>query len=217
MRVPRVYIYNTRNDAGTYNNSKGEFTIPVAKGDTLIAAVQGYRVDTLTYQSQNSVIFYLRRLSIQLQDVLVTDSSKTPEQRLAESQKEYHDIYRKGSTKDLLQVGGGNGLGGAGLGIDALWNLLSREGKNARFLQKVIERDYREMIISYRYNRNTVASVTGLTGASLTDFMQQYRPSYYFVLDANDYYLAEFIKNSYRQYQKDPSLRRLPPLTLPRQ
>ena len=48
QRVSRVYIYNTSSDVGLFNNTKGEFTLPVAKGDELIVAVEGYHPDTLT-------------------------------------------------------------------------------------------------------------------------------------------------------------------------
>ena len=128
-----------------------------------------------------------------------------------------NDLLRVDVAKDLLQVGGANQQGGAGLGIDAIYSLLSKEGKNARYLQKIIERDYREMIINYRYTASLVKNVTGLEGESLADFMQQYRPSYFFVLEASDYALIDFIKSSYKEYQKDPAARRLPPLTAPQE
>lgn len=211
-RLVRVYIYNMRTHKGIYNNSKGEFTTNLAKGDTLVAALSGYGVDTLTVQMQGTLLFYLKRTSIQLPEVTVTDTIKNPAARLAKTKKEYSEIYRKGSTKDMLQVGGPNGMGGAGLGIDALWNLLSREGKNARNLQKIIERDYRDMIINYRYTFNLVGNVTGLSNEDLKDFMLQYRPSYNFIIEANDYMLIAYIKNAYEQYRKNPSLNRLPAL-----
>ncbi|WP_207429289.1 carboxypeptidase-like regulatory domain-containing protein [Pedobacter sp. SYSU D00535] len=212
QRLSRVYLYNLRTHKGFYNNTKGEFSTRVSKGDTLIAALPGYRVDTLTVQNQNTLLFYLKRTSIQLREVVVTDTVGSPAARLERVKREYKDIYRKGSTEDILQIGGGNGTGGAGLGIDALWSLLSREGKNARNLQKIIEQDYREMIISYRYSKSFVAQITGLSGDKLTDFMSQYRPSYYFVLDANDYAFIDFVQKAYEQYKRNPAANRLPPL-----
>lgn len=212
QRISRVYIYNLRTHTGFYNNIKGEFTTTAATGDTLVAAVHGYLVDTLTVRSQKTVLFSLRRNSILLQEVTVTDTAKNPQERLKQIKKEYKDIYRKGDPQDLLTTGGSNNLGGAGLGIDALYSLLSKEGKNARYLQEIIERDYREMIINYRFTKSLVSGVTGLTGESLEDFMQQYRPSYYFILSASDYSLISYIKDSFKQYQKNPAAYRLPPL-----
>lgn len=215
QRLTRVYIYNTRTNTGFYNTTKGEFTTIAQPGDTLVAALQGYGVDTLSIRSQNTVLFYLKRTSIQIQEVPVTDSLLSPADKLAENKKTYGDIYRKGNTKDIFTTGGSNNAGGAGLSITTLYNLLSREGRNARFLQKIIERDYREAMISYRYTASLVSQTTGLAGDKLEDFMLQYRPAYNFVIEANDYELIRFIKGSYQTYLKNPDANRLPPLKDP--
>lgn len=211
QRISRVYIYNLRTHKGFYNNSRGEFkNTAVANGDTLIAASQGYTVDTVKVQS-NTAIFYLKRLSILIKEVVVKDTTRNPGEKYRDNQDTYNEAYRKGNPGDLLRIGGGTGVG-VGLSIDALWSLLSREGKNARYLQKILERDYHESIVDYRFTRRLASSVTGLTGDKLRDFMQQYRPSYYFVLDANDYSLIAYIKESYQRYEQNPAANRLPPL-----
>jgi hypothetical protein len=210
-RLTRVYIYNTRTHKGFYNNSRGEFFTDAAKGDTLVAALQGYHVDAATVKGETSVVIYLKRSSIKLQDVTVTDTIESPASELARRKKEHDDIYRKGNNKDLLKIGGGNNVG-VGLSIDALWSIFSREGKNARYLQQILERDYREAMIDYRYTKTIVSNTTSLTGKKLDDFMQQYRPSYYFIVEANDYALINFIKANYQKYLQSPSARRLPAL-----
>jgi hypothetical protein len=207
QRISRVYIYNTRTHKGFYNNTKGEFSTTANIGDVLLAAVPGYLADTLKVQS-STVLFYLKRNSILLREVTIKDSTLSPADRFAKNQEDYKDAYRKGDASDILQVG----PRGAGLGIDALWSLLSKEGKNARYLQKILERDYRDQIIAYRYRANVVSNATGLSGEALRDFMEQYRPSYNFILQANDYELIGFIKSSYERYRKDPAANRLPPL-----
>ena len=212
QRLTRVYIYNLGTNKGVFNNTKGEFRMEVNPSDTLVAALEGYTVDTITVRNQKTIIFYLKRISILLKEVYVKDSVRSPRKQLEETQDQYRDAYRRGNPGDLISVGGANGLGGAGLSVDALYSLLSREGKNARYLQEIIERDYRESIINYRFTKQAVRSVTGLEGENLQDFMEQYRPSYYFILEANDYSLLKYIKESYKQYLKNPAAYRLPPL-----
>jgi hypothetical protein len=212
QRISRVYIYNTNTSKGFYNNSKGEFTTIASPGDVLVAAVQGYNVDTLRVGEQNVLLFYLRRSSIQLREVRIQDSIKTPKEKLKETQKEYKGAYTKGNVKDVFTSGDASGAGGAGLSITTLYNLLSKEGKNARQLQKIIERDYHEAMIAYRYTADLVNNVTGLQGKKLLDFMQQYRPGYNFVIEANDYQLISFIKTSYQRYLQNPAAYRLQPL-----
>lgn len=208
QRLTRVYIYDTRNHKGIYNNTKGEFTMNAKHGDTLIVALQGYGVDTVTVQQQSTYVFYLMPTSILLKEVVITDSAMSPDKKLAETQKEYKDIYRIGNSKDLLSVG----PGGAGLGIDAIYSLLSKQGNNARHLQEIIESDYKDAIINYRFTRTLVNNATSLSGDKLTDFMRQYRPNYYFVLEATDYAFVSFIKANYVKYMDDPAAYRLPPL-----
>jgi hypothetical protein len=212
QRLTRVYIYNLRTSKGFFNNSKGEFATNAQQGDIFIAALQGYGVDTVSVKNQNTILFYLKRTSIQLPEVNIHDSLRSPKNKLQQTRQEYKDAYTKGSLKDALKIGGSNGGGGAGLSIDMLYNLLSKEGRNARQLQRIIERDYREEMINYRYTRSLVQNVTGLTGEKLTDLMQQYRPDYDFIIEANDYELISFIKSAYGRYLQNPAAYRLPPL-----
>jgi hypothetical protein len=212
QRLTRVYIYNTRTGQGFYNNTRGEFKTTVRQGDVLVAALQGYAVDTISIRSENTVLFYLKKNSIQLKEVIVRDSTKSPADRLKQTQEEFKGAYTKGTVKDVFTTGGSNGGGGAGLSITALYNLLSKEGRNARQLQKIIERDYRDAIIDYRFTPNLINRVTGLTADKLEDFRRQYKPGYYFILESNDYELIEYIKQAYKRYLQNPAANRLAPL-----
>jgi len=206
QRISKVYVYNTANDEGNYNNTKGEFGIRASRGDILIAAAKGYHPDTIVVSDQKVILFNLERSTIWLDEVSVI-ARRSPEEQLLENKKEYSTAYSKGRGSIFS-----TGPTGAGLSIDALYNLISREGKNARKLQEIIKRDYRESVIDYRFTPELVSRVTGLQGEKLTDFMRQYRPSYYFVLSANDYNLAFYIRTSFAQYRQNPAARRQPPL-----
>ncbi|WP_257669430.1 carboxypeptidase-like regulatory domain-containing protein [Parapedobacter tibetensis] len=207
QRISQVYIYNTVNDQGGYNNTRGEFDIQAGPGDVLIAAVKGYHADTLVVSDKKIVLFHLERSTIWIDEVSVV-ARRSPEEQLLENKRAYSTAYAKGDAGSIFSVG----PTGAGLSIDALYKLISREGKNARRLQEIIERDYRESVIDYRFTPELVSGVTGLTGTKLADFMRQYRPSYYFLLSANDYNLTFYIRSSFAQYRQNPGARRLPAL-----
>lgn len=207
QRISRVYIYNTANDNGGYNNTRGEFNIDASPGDILIAAAKGYYPDTLIVSDKRIVLFNMVRSTIWLNEVSVI-ARRSPEERLEANRREYSTAYSKGDAGSIFSTG----PTGAGLSIDALYTLISREGKNSRKLQEIIERDYRETVIDYRFTPDFVSSVTGLRGETLTDFMRQYRPSYFFVLSANDYNLAFYIRSSLVRYRQNPAALRLPPL-----
>lgn len=207
QRIARVFVYNPENDAGGYNNTRGEFSIEAKDGDVLIAAVEGYYPDTISVSGSKTHIFQLQRSARRIQEVSIV-VRRSPEEQLAENQREYSTAYTRGDRGQLLSVG----QTGAGLNIDALYRLISREGKNARRLQEIIERDYRESVIDYRFTPELVSQTTGLKGEELQDFMRQYRPSYFFVLGTNEYNLVFYIRSSFAQYQRNPAARRLPPL-----
>lgn len=208
LRLAKVYIYNSANDEGIYNTPKGEFNIKAKQGDTLFAVLQGYALDTVVIHNQNSIYFQLKSFGIPLREVAIVSDKFTPMQRHEKTLKEYKYALDKGKAKDLLNLG----LGGAGLGIDAIYNLLSRQGKNARHLQKIIERDYREAIIDYRFKPDFVKRVLQIGDFEAEDFMQQYRPSYDFVLSASDYAFVVYLRNNYANYKRNPSAFKLPPL-----
>jgi hypothetical protein len=142
QRLAKVYIYNSHDDEGLYNNNKGEFSTQASVGDTLFAALQGYGVDTLIYKGNNAIYFQLKPLAIQLREVSIIGSSVTPKERYDQTLREYKYATDRGSAKDLLNLNSR----GAGLGIDAIYNLLSRKGRNARHLQAILERDYKEQV-----------------------------------------------------------------------
>jgi hypothetical protein len=208
QRLAKVYIYNSHSDEGLYNTTKGEFSTQAMVGDTLFAALQGYAVDTLVYKGQNTIFFQLKPLSIRLKEVAIIGSSLTPKEKYERSQKEYKYATERGSSKDLLNIG----QGGVGLGIDAIYNLLSRKGKNARHLQAILEKDYKEQIIDFKFRPDYVKEVLAINGFELQDFMQQYRPSYDFVLMASDYAFIIYLRNSYAAYKRNPKALRLAPL-----
>ena len=95
QRLTRVYIFNVRTGEGFYNTTKGEFKTNAREGDILVAALQGYGVDTVSIRSVSTVLFYLKRNSIQLQEVVVRDSLGTPEKRLQATKEEYNTAYSK--------------------------------------------------------------------------------------------------------------------------
>lgn len=212
IRLTRVYIFNTRTQTGFYNTTKGEFKTTAQSGDVLIAQLEGFRSDTVKIGAENDVLFFLKRNSIRLKEVVIKDTLQNPVKKIIAMREDYKDIYRKGNVSEIFTTGGSSGMGGAGLSIDALYNAVSREGKNARFLQKIIDRDYKEAVIDYRYTPILVQQATGLRGLKLRDFMQQYRPTYNFVLVANDYEMIRFIQGAYQRYLINPGAFRLPPL-----
>lgn len=196
FRLSRVNILNTRNQQMVFNNSKGEFFIDAKDGDVIISSLSGYKNDTLKIAGQTALVFYLRRLAIRLPEVVFRDSVLSAKAKYEETKKEFNKLYRLGNNKDLLNIG----PSGVGLGIDAIWSAFSKEGKNARRLLEIMERDYQNAIIDQVFNRELVNRTTGLKGGKLLVFMLNFRPPYVFVVKANEYELVNYIKQAFMRF-----------------
>jgi hypothetical protein len=197
-RINRVNITNLRTKESIFNDIKGEFKINAKSGDQIVAVLIGYHPDTLSYKDQTALIFYLQRKAIPLREVWVQDSILSARKKYEELKKDYQSLNRLGNQDFLLKNSGG-------IGIDAIWNSFSREGKNARRLTEVLERDYQNNYIDEHFNKQIVKKVTDLKeGEKLEIFMLKYRPSYYFLIGANDFDLASYIKMAYVRFNKDP-------------
>lgn len=207
-RIARVLVSNNRTKANTFNNLKGEFTITARLNDVLVFSKTGYFNDTVKITALQSVPVYLKRSSIVLREVTIKDTVLSAEKQLQATKREFSQIYGSISNKDLLTVGSN----GAGIGIDAIYNMLSKRGRNATALRGVIERDYRAKVIDARFNPIIVGAITGLKGEQLTNFMYRYRPDYNLVILMNDYDFISYIKSSYNRFRRNPSFYLLSPL-----
>jgi hypothetical protein len=208
-RIASVNIRNITANTADYNNLKGEFKIIAKVGDMIVFSRQDFHPDTIRIKDTAQLAIYMGHLAIQLHEVAVHDSLRTPQQRYDATRRDYNKIYGSLAYDDFLSV---PSIGSAGLSIDALWNSLSRSGRNAEKLRGIIENDYHQNIIDYRFNKTFVGKVTGLTGDKLTDFMTKYRPGYYTTITMSDYEFISLIRNNYRRYLRRPRTYTLPPL-----
>ncbi|WP_345949901.1 hypothetical protein ABDD95_00295 [Mucilaginibacter sp. PAMB04274] len=208
-RIAKVNVRNLRNGQSVYNNLKAEFKIMARPGDVLIISKQNYFSDTITLKSYADQMVYLKASSIMLNEVNVRDTVLSAQKKLEKTKRDYSKIYGSLSNRDLLTVSPG---GGAGIGIDAIWNMISKSGRNAEHLRQIIEQDYKINVIDQRFNKTFVQQLTGLQEPQLTNFMVKYRPSYYMATTASDYEFASYIKANLKRFLRYPNAASMPSL-----
>lgn len=208
-RIAKVNILNTRTNQSVYNTLKAEFKIDARVNDQLIVSKQGYTSDTVKVAGNNTILVYLKSNSVQLKQVTITDTLLSPQKKYQAIRQEFSKAYGSNAYRDPLSFSPGSG---AGISIDAIWNSLSKSGRNAEKLQGIIENDYHEDLIDYRFNKTLVASITGLKEPQLTDFMRKYRPGYYTIMNANQYDFVNQIKMNAKRYLRNPGAFTLPSL-----
>ncbi|TWI99475.1 carboxypeptidase-like protein [Mucilaginibacter frigoritolerans] len=208
-RIATVNVNNITTGASIYNNLKGEFKINAKQGDLIVFTRLGYHPDTVKINNNAPQAIFMERVAIQLKEVTIHDSLLTPEQRLELTKQDYTKIYGSLAYNDFLSTSPG---GGAGLSIDAIWNSLSRSGRNASHLRELIEQDYEQNVIDYRFNRRFVGNVTGLKDEKLTEFMFRYRPGFYTTKNTSDYEFVALIRANLRRFLRNKRTYSLPPL-----
>ena len=209
-RIAKINVVNLNTGKSVYNNLNGVFTIDAQPGDQLVFKKQDYYSDTVKIESYLPLAIYMGRTAIQLQEVTIRDSMINPNSKRALAKKENSKAYGTLANRDIIST---PTMGGAGISIDGLWNTFSREGRNAENLRKIIDQDYRQDVIDYRFNRALASRITGLKDKQLTDFMQKYRPGYYFVIKASEYEFISSIKSNLKRYLRNPKAYSLQPLT----
>ncbi len=208
-RVARTNIINTTSGKSFYNNVKGEFKIDAQMGDKLIFLREEYFPDTVILSNNKVLVISLQRKAIPLREVTIRDTAPNPLKRLMATRKEFSKIYGSDSYDNIFGTSPG---GGAGISIDAIWNSLSRSGRNAKHLQGIIQGDYEQNVIDYRFNRSYVGNITKLKDKELADFMIKYRPGYYTVTNASEYEFISYIRNNLKRYLRNKKQNALQPL-----
>jgi hypothetical protein len=209
-RIAKVNVANLSTNTDVYDNLKAEFKIMAKTGDVLVFSKTGYVNDTLKLGTETSIAVYMKRTSIQLKEVSISDNAN-PQKRYEATRREYNAVFGTLANRDILSVGNG----GAGLSIDGLYNILSFKGRNAARLRETIERDYHENVIDARFNKQFVSSITALPEPALADFMFKYRPSYYAVTHYSDYEFIKYTMSSFARYKRNPDAYALQPLVKP--
>lgn len=76
-----------------------------------------------------------------------------------------------------------------------------RQNRRMLAFQKRLLQEEADKFIDQRFNRAITRRITGLTGDSLLQFMQFYRPSYEFTQVSSDYEFLEYIKLAATEYR----------------
>lgn len=209
-RIAIVYITNLRTGESMYNNLNGVFKVASVPGDRLVFSKMDYFNDTIRVSNDMAQVIYLKRTGITLKQVNIYDTLSSPRSIMAKNRSQYSKAYGSLANRDLLNFSGGS----VGLSIDALYNMFSNEGRNAKRMRDLLDRDYKQNTIDYRFNKTFVGRITGLHGDQLSDFMTKYRPGYYFITYASEYELIASIRANLKRYQRNPMAYSLAPLTV---
>lgn len=203
-------VTNQRTEHVVVTNKSGDFFIRAAEGDSLIIKGIGFGETAIYWdKAVGHPTIGLEQQAIALEEVVVRDKrSETIEREIKaflENPRNAQSMKRD-IVGNLVKTTAAGGLGGgAGLSIDALYDLWSKEGKSKRKAAELEYQDLRRFYIELRHNKGKVATITNLKDPDLTEFMEYCRLGDEFILNASDYDLTYQIMVCLREFNNTAS------------
>lgn len=194
ITLASVNLFNKRTNVAIVSSEDGRFSINASKGDLIILSKTGYYTDTVLISDEQFMNLNMVRKPIALEEVTVTGKRNSPLEQYEANKEAYKSIYLKGNKKDMV-----NGLA---INLNKVFSALSKEGKDARRLQRILENEYQMGEIDVKFNKTLIQDLTNLEGKDLDDFIFEYRPDYEWIKSATDYDIILYIKEKMKDFSK---------------
>lgn len=202
-RIPieAVVVQSTRGN-GVLTDSLGRYSILVRKTDSIWFSMLGksttkFSVDTIANPDEFNIMIHYKVSD--LPEVKVR--TKNYKLDSIENRKDYAKVFNFRKPGIKLNENYSTGVG-VGFDLQEIVNMFRfKYNKSMLKLQARLLQQERDKYIDYRFTKLFVKRLTKLQGAELESFMQQYRPSYEFLLTVNDIELGYFIERDFEQYK----------------
>lgn len=192
-----INILNLNSKERNVSDAYGNFVLDYKFGDTLEFRHDHWETKRVFGDKLTDSIF-LRKRSVVLDEIVITRNRRNKEiDGLEDIQKEKNKkagIYYGGRPPIALL----NPFGGKP--ITFFYELLSKNGKRARAMEKNIQLAIKESKIDSVFNKNAVKMSTSIKDEDIATFMEAYRPTFEQVQTWNTYDLYHYIQKSYKSF-----------------
>lgn len=219
--ISRAHVINTTQKYGTVCDDYGAFTLTANIGDSIVFSAIGYETLTIVANDTmytNTCIVKLNPIAYELSEVNIgilstyerfrqAILSRKPETNNFEIEPiSKYEIY----TPALPNQGGLNapvmfGPNNVSLSTDLLYNLFSKEGKQRRYVDRVIDGTAKHVVTGEKFSGSLVNQLTGLENDELVKFMSYCNFSRKYLLHASQLEINRAIARMYREYVKAKS------------
>ncbi|WP_442587484.1 hypothetical protein ACSBL2_15675 [Pedobacter sp. AW31-3R] len=194
-----VYFFHKKTKIIAFSSKEGNFTFNGFPGDSIIVSRRGFLRDTVIFRNEEYKNIGLIKGSIVLEEVAIKAKRNSPLEDYRLNRMLYKDIYLKGDKKNMVNVT----PVGVAVSINKVFSALSKEGKDARRMQRKIDTEYRLDEVDSRFNKQLVSKITHLEGKDLSDFISEYRPDFGWINSASDYEIIVYIKEKLPHFLKN--------------
>ena len=201
-----------------FSNAEGKFTLLNVKiGENIGVRILGYESTeiTLTNKMINDTLYiYLQQNAINLNTVTIKTARNYKRDSL-EIRKEYAKVFAyKGpsaydifSKKSIQKSPFPNAIPNStasiiGVNVFQLINMIGAKKSKINKFKQTLLLDEESRYVDQIFSREKVGSITALTGDSLANFMNKYRPSLINLKKMTGYEMNLYIKKSYQEFKK---------------
>lgn len=191
IRVALAEITNQRTKLGVGSNDLGMFQLKAKIGDTLYVNKRDLLDQQIVVRSNQDLIIYLVRNTTMLDEVTIRGNTKKED--LAEIKQEFKNkgVYNGGKSSFLQTVFSP---------LNALYNLVGKDPKNARRFGRYADNEIKQSQIDQYFNGTVIQNNTTLRGKDLETYMLNCRPEYDKAQYWNSYDYIKYIKESSKKF-----------------
>lgn len=191
IRIALSEITNLRTGIGVGSNDIGMFQLKAKIGDTLLVIKRDLIDQRVVVNSEKDIVVYLVRGSTTLDDVTIRGNTK--QQDLDEIKREFKNkgVYNGGKTTVLSAIFSP---------LNALYNLIGKDPKNARRFGRYADNEIKQSQIDVYFNQSMIKNNTELRGDTLEKYMLNCRPEFDKAQYWNSYDYIKYIKESSKKF-----------------
>jgi hypothetical protein len=187
------------NGRGTITDVFGRYTILVRETDSIFFSYQNKATGKYPVSSIQDPTQFNMALHVQVQALApVTIYGRNYRMDSLANRMEYAKYFNFGKPNPLKSVNVANG--GAGMDPNEIINLFRfKRTQQLTALRNRLVAEEQDKYVDFRFNKNFVKRVTGLSDAALKKFMFKYRPPYNFLELVNELELGYYIQQCYKK------------------
>lgn len=194
--LPYAFVIINRTQNGVFADTKGEYSIKVIPGDSLLFSLTGYQFtkvilsDTLSHSPQ-IVNVNLKLKPVKLREFIIK-APKTFDQILSELEKaEKSKVTNKTEVSNAIESP-----------ITFLYMQFSKEGKAIRKISELRAEDAKQELLKDLFTRYMLAHIIDLDEADMDDFIAFSGLKQTYNMFETEYELVVYVKKRHADYKR---------------
>lgn len=197
--IEGVHILNTNTNQLSISDEYGFFSLTMYKSHVLRFSAVGFRTYYFTLKKGNENVTYkritLQTVTVGLKNVDIIAKEEPRAENLFKP-KPLPPPFVFGYQGEQHEV-----KPNLGNPVSLLYNWLSKEGKQKRQLEELLQQEEIKNLVAKRYESDLIWELTGYAGEELERFKKYCNLSDYFVTHASDYDFLLKVKTCFNTYE----------------